>query len=156
LWEVPFDQEAPIATPSGFKASGSVLESLAEAAEELSAKGIALDAPWGMVQTRAHGDDKIAIHGATGQAGILNMQESREVEGGLTPVHGSSYIQIVGFDDEGPVADAILSYSQSTNPASPFYADQTRLYSEKQWHRLPFSDEEIEAARIGETVTIAE
>lgn len=156
LWEVAFDPDAPITTPSGFKASPSILESLGEVAEELSAKGIPLDAPWGAVQTRMDGDGAIAIHGASGLAGVLNMQESREVEGGLTPRHGSSYIQIVGFDDDGPVADAILSYSQSSNPASPFYADQTRLYSAKEWHRLPFSDEEIEAAQIGETVTISE
>ncbi|MCK0100620.1 penicillin acylase family protein [Qipengyuania sp. S6317L1] len=156
LWEVPFDKDAPIATPSGFKAGAPMLEKLGEAAEELTAKGIALDAPWGMVQTRMDGEESIPIHGATGLAGILNMQESIEIEGGLTPRHGSSYIQIIGFDDDGPVADAILSYSQSANPASPFYADQTRLYSAKEWHRLPFSDEEIEAARIGETVSISE
>ena len=62
----------------------------------------------------------------------------------------------MGFDEDGPVADAILSYSQSTNPASPHYADQTRLYSRKEWNRLPFTDEEIAAARIGEPVTISE
>ena len=54
------------------------------------------------------------------------------------------------------MADAILSYSQSTNPASPHYADQTRNYSAKKWHRLPFSDEEIAAAKIGETITLSE
>ena len=63
--------------------------------------------------------------------------------GGLMPVHGTSYIQIVGFDDKGPVADAILSYSQSTNPASPHAADQTRAYAAKQWHRLPWHSEAI-------------
>lgn len=156
LWQVPFDPENPVATPSGFNASEDMLTALSEAATQITGEGIALDAPWGQVLTRHDGDEKIAIHGGTGRAGILNMQESRVVEGGLTPVHGSSYIQIVGFDDDGPVADAILSYSQSTNPTSPFYADQTRLYSEKKWHRLPFSDEEIEAARIGESVTISE
>ena len=87
---------------------------------------------------------------------IINMQRSRKVPGGITPEHGSSYIQIVGFDEDGPVADAILSYSQSTNPASPHYADQTRNYAAKTWHRLPFSDEEIAAAKIGETVNLQE
>ncbi|UAB77121.1 penicillin acylase family protein [Erythrobacter sp. SCSIO 43205] len=160
LWATPFDPEDPVNTPRDLTSEGTVrlnlYKALNEAGSELEEKGIPLDAPWGMIQTRMDGDETIPIHGATGLAGILNMQESREVEGGLTPVHGSSYIQIVGFDTDGPVADAVLSYSQSTNPASPFYADQTRLYSAKDWHRLPFSDEEIEAARIGETVTISE
>jgi acyl-homoserine-lactone acylase len=84
------------------------------------------------------------------------MQRSRPIDGAITPVHGTSYIQIVGFDAEGPVAEALLSYSQSTNPASPHYADQTRAYSRQAWHKLPFSDEEIAAARVGEPLTISE
>ncbi|NNF67983.1 MAG: hypothetical protein HKM98_10780 [Gammaproteobacteria bacterium] len=39
----------------------------------------------------------------------------------------------------------MLSYSQSSDPDSPNYADQTALYSQKQWVRLPFTDAEIEA-----------
>lgn len=156
LWSVPFDPENAVTTPNGFTASDEVLDALVSASEEIIAQGLDLDTPWGEVQTRRDGDEKIAIHGGPGGPGILNMQVGAPVEGGLTPVHGSSYIQIVGFDDDGPVADAILSYSQSTNPASPFYADQTRLYSEKKWHRLPFSEEEIEAAKIGQAVTIEE
>ncbi|KEO91396.1 acyl-homoserine-lactone acylase [Erythrobacter longus] len=160
FWNTKFDPENPVATPADLNIEGDagekLLTALREAVEQLTEAGIALDASLGDVVTRASGDEKIAIHGGPGGPGILNMQRSRLIEGGMTPVHGSSYIQIVGFDEDGPVADAILSYSQSTDPASPFYADQTRLYSQKKWHRLPFSDEEIEAARIGETLTISE
>ena len=84
------------------------------------------------------------------------MQYANPIKGGITPFHGTSYIQIVGFDEDGPVADAILSYSQSTNPASPHYADQTEAYAIKAWNRLPFSAEEIEAARQGDVLRIAE
>ncbi|NWN23017.1 hypothetical protein GY661_24520, partial [Escherichia coli] len=52
------------------------------------------------------------------------------------PVNPSnSYIQVVTFDASGPVADAVLASSQSADPASPFFADQTWLYSRKQWLR---------------------
>jgi acyl-homoserine-lactone acylase len=160
LWQMPFDPENPVATPAGLQVEGeagaALMAALAEAAEEIEARGIAVDAPWGEVQVRLSDGDRIAVHGGPHQLGILNMQRSREIEGGLTPVHGSSYVQIVGFDEDGPVADAVLSYSQSTDPNSPFYADQTLLYSDKEWVRLPFSDPEIEAGRIGETLTISE
>ena len=160
LWDVPFDPENPIATPHTLATGGeqgeAIVAALKEAGDDLTARGFALDARWGDVQVRLAGEDRIAIHGGPGEAGVLNMQRSRDIEGGLTPVHGSSYIQIVGFDEDGPVADAILSYSQSTNPASPHYADQTRLYAAKEWVRLPFSDEEIEAARVGDVLVIAE
>ncbi|MEO0461823.1 MAG: penicillin acylase family protein [Pseudomonadota bacterium] len=160
LWAVPFDAGEPINTPRELKtdeAQGeALLKALAKAATELEEAGIALDASWGEVQFRAAGEERIAIHGGPGTAGILNMQISYPVEGGITPRHGSSYIQIVSFDADGPVADAILSYSQSTNPASPHYADQTRNYSKQEWYRLPFSDAEIAAAQMGETLRISE
>ena len=64
---------------------------------------------------------------------MLNAQQARwnAQAAGYVPYHGSSYIQVVSFDDKGPVADAVLSYSQSADPASPHFADQTWLYSKK-------------------------
>ena len=160
LWSVPFDPENPLTTPRDLSEDPKVIEELIAALDKAAAAhdedAIELDRPWGEVQFRIAGNERIAVHGGPGRAGVLNFQRSRKVPGGLTPEHGSSYIQIVGFDENGPVADAILSYSQSTNPASPHYADQTRNYSAKKWHRLPFSDTEIEAAKIGETITLTE
>jgi acyl-homoserine-lactone acylase len=160
LWAVPFDPAMPVTTPRDFRTDAArgdaILAALADASAKLGERGIALDAAWGDVQVRLDGEERIAIHGGPGEAGILNMQSSRPIDGGVTPVHGSSYIQIVGFDEDGPVADAILSYSQSTDPASPHYADQTRLYSRKDWYRLPFSDAEIAAEQVGEPLRISE
>jgi acyl-homoserine-lactone acylase len=160
LWQVPFDPADPVNTPRDL-ATGTVgdrlMTALGEAVVELDAGSIALDAPWGEVQHWPAGGERIAIHGGPGAAGVLNYQDSRPAPGGgLVPVHGTSYIQIVGFDRRGPVADAILSYSQSTDPASPHFADQTRAYSEKRWHRLPFSRQQIAAERIGRARPIAE
>jgi acyl-homoserine-lactone acylase len=42
-------------------------------------------------------------------------------------------------------AEGFLTYSQSTDPANPHYADFTRAYSQKAWYRFPFRAEEIEA-----------
>ena len=160
LWSTPFDPADPVNTPRDLNTQGEagarLLAALVEAAGEIEAKGIALDAPWGEVQFAPRNGTRIPIHGGPGDAGILNVQYANPIEGGITPFHGTSYIQIVGFDEDGPVADAILSYSQSTNPASPHYADQTEAYAIKAWNRLPFSAEEIEAARQGDVLRIAE
>lgn len=160
LWQVEFDPADPVNTPRNLatddEVAGRLLAHLAEAADSLEQDGIALDAPWGEVQTYPDGDDRIAIHGGPGEAGVLNMQRGRPVDGGLIPQHGSSYIQVVGFDENGPVADALLSYSQSTDPESTHYADQTRLYSRKEWHRLPFRQAEIAQQKVGETLIISE
>ena len=38
----------------------------------------------------------------------------------------------------GPVSEGILTYSQASDPASPWYGNMTRLYSRQQWVKLPY------------------
>ena len=160
IWRVPFDPADPVHTPRDLVTEGAVgeklLDLLAQTQEHLAKQGIAPDARWGAVQFAVRGGEHIPIHGGDGQLGILNVQMSRAEAGGLVPYHGSSYIQVVSFDDDGPVADAVLSYSQSTDPASPHFADQTRLYSQKRWVRLPFTPAAIAAEAQGGARTIRE
>ena len=160
LWAVKFDPADPVNTPRDLVTSAEVgdklIAALAAAADKLKAEGIALDARWGDVQFAQRGDRRIAIHGGDGQLGILNVQIADPVPGGVTPKHGSSYVQVVGFDDGGPVVDAVLSYSQSTDPASPHFGDQTLLYSAKRWVRLPFTQAQVKADAQGEAVRISE
>ena len=67
--------------------------------------------------------------------------------------HGNSYIQVVTWDDSRcPDASSVLTYSQSTNPASPHFADMTRVYSAKEWVDMPFCAAEIEADTVSEIV----
>jgi acyl-homoserine-lactone acylase len=72
--------------------------------------------------------------------------------GGYTPiVTGNSYIQSVTWNEDGsPSARAILTYSQSPEPDSPYYADQTKIYSQSQWIDMPFTEEEIAAKLVRE------
>lgn len=155
LWQVPFDPFDPVHTPRGLSASSvgdKLLEAIGAAVTAMDRSGVTPDAPWGSVQRWMD----IPVHGGPGAAGVLNFQDAREVPGGLIPVHGTSYIQVVGFDANGPVAEAILSYSQSTNPASTHFIDQTRVYAAKQWQPLPYSSDEIAANQIYETRRIAQ
>ncbi|MBP2276218.1 MULTISPECIES: penicillin acylase family protein [Sphingomonas] len=160
LWAVPFDKADPVHTPRDFVTSGAqgakLLAALKAAAATLAKQGIALDARWGEVQFAVRGQDHIPIHGASGQLGVLNVQQSDAVPGGIVPKHGSSYVQIVTFDTVGPVADALLSYSQSTDPASPYFGDQTREFSAKRFHHLPFTEAQILADGGHKSVRISE
>ncbi len=149
-WATPFDASAPATTPRGLKrdpaTAAAIRLALAKAVARLQAAGVPLDRPWGEVQLATRGGFNIPVHGGDSADGVLNAQQAKLVNGvGEVPVHGSSYIQIVTFDAKGPVADAILTYSQSTDPASPVFADQTRLHARKGWVRLPFSAAAIAA-----------
>ncbi len=75
----------------------------------------------------------------------------------LPIVHGNSYIQTVGWDEAGNLdAHGILTYSQSPEPDSPHYADQTRLYSRGELIEFPFTEEEIQADPELRVVTLRE
>jgi acyl-homoserine-lactone acylase len=132
-----------------------VLDDLKASAEALNKLGVALDAPLGQIQFAQRGEDRIPISGAP-NGGVLNIMITRPVPGGFEPFHGTSYLQVVSFDEKGPVVNAVLSYSQSTDPASPYYADQTREFSKKQLRRYPFSAEEIAADAVGKPLTLRE
>ena len=63
--------------------------------------------------------------------------------------YGSSHIQGVAFLDRGRVrARTILTYSQSTDPTSPYSADQTQLFGVERWVAFPFTSGEIDRQRI--------
>ena len=59
--------------------------------------------------------------------------------------YGNSYIQFVTWDDAGPLAEGILTYGQSSDPASANFSDQTRKYAAGEWVKLPFTEAQIKA-----------
>lgn len=65
--------------------------------------------------------------------------------------YGSSWMFVVNFTDNGPIARGLLSYSQSSNINSPHFDDQNRLYSDTSALRpLLFSEADISANIISE------
>lgn len=163
FWKVDFDAANPLNTPAGIDISleanrTRIVDGLAAATERLQAAGVPLDAPWREVQFLERNDENVPIHGGPGTAGIYGAISAGLSEGGyVNPRAGNSYIQVVTWDDsECPIADVILVPSQSTDPESPWFADQTKLYSNKEWVRWRFCEEDIAANQIGETLTIRE
>ena len=53
-------------------------------------------------------------------------------------------------------AEAVLTYGQSSNPESPHFSDQTRLFSRSEWVNLPFTQPEIEADPARTVVQLSE
>jgi acyl-homoserine-lactone acylase len=163
FWRINYDPSDPLNTPAGIDlevASNQTLltEVLLKAEADLTSKGVALDAPWSEVQYLQRNNDNVPIHGGSGTMGVYGAISARLSEGGyVNPGSGNSYIQAVTWDEsECPIADVILVPSQSTDPASPHFSDQTKLYADKRWVRFPFCEEDIAASQIGETVLLQE
>ncbi|UNO38803.1 penicillin acylase family protein [Streptomyces sp. MST-110588] len=150
-WKTPFDPADPVHTPRTLNtAAPGFTTALADAVAELCAAGIPLDAPLGEHQFVVRNGKRIPVPGGTEALGIWNKTEGLwdPAGGGYREVvHGSSYIQAVGFDGSRcPVARTLLTYSQSSNPLSPHYSDQTELYSAGRMIRERFCEKDILAS----------
>ena len=164
VWRVPFDPTRPVATPAGLDMATpatreAVFKALGDAVAIVRTAGFAADVPLAEVQTRTVRGQKVAIHGGDEFEGVLNKVESQGQSlidpKGYNINYGSSYMQVVGFDQRGPVAQAILTYGQSSDPASSRAYDQLPLFAAKQWHPLPFHRADIEAQRVGAPLRLA-
>ncbi|MFG2626797.1 penicillin acylase family protein [Streptomyces sp. NPDC048473] len=148
LWKVPFSPADPVGTPNTLNTSApGVTKALADTVTELRAAGIALDAPLGRYQTVVRNGKRIPLGGGTESLGIWNKTEPvwDAAAGAYTDVSaGSSYIQAVGWNgSKCPVARTLLTYSQSSNPNSPHYSDQTELFSGERWVTTRFCEKDI-------------
>lgn len=160
---IAFDPARPVDTPSGLRMddpaiAAKVWESLEKAVGAVRQAGVALDAPLGSVQRPLHSEEPIALHGGDEFEGVLNNLGNQFAPGigprGLRIDYGTSYVQTVTFDARGPVAQAILTYGQSTDPASPHFTDQMKLFSRKEWPTLPFHPDDVARSRIGEVLRL--
>lgn len=186
VFTVPFDVAAPLTTPhtAGWTSSNGkptkLAVALAKATQRLAAVGIAPDAALGDWQFLPRGNDKLPVPGGMGPLGSFNIAgysggrdsslfptiKQGKVENGTTDLtedgyvvnYGSSFMMAVTFDDKGPVGSQILTYSQSSEPDSPHFRDQTEHYGAGQWYAIRFSDAEIAASPgyAKETVSVDE
>jgi acyl-homoserine-lactone acylase len=154
-WRVPFDPADPVNTPRGFNAEHpAVRAALLRAATRIEEAGLPLDAPLKDVQFAERRGQRIPMPGGPT---FSRMYLTLRPNIGYTDPFGpsNSYIQVVTFDANGPVADAVLGSSQSPDDQSPFYMDQTILYARGEWLHLPFTPAAIAAAQVGAPIDLA-
>jgi acyl-homoserine-lactone acylase len=158
-WEVQFDAEHPLNTPRNLdEGNADVIQAMRDALAYLQEKGIPFDAEWGDVHVAGdEGAPLIPLGGGDAGPGNANVTVSRSpathADKYAAVSYGSSHIQAVAFLDKGKVnAHTILTYSQSTDPTSPFSADQTKLFSKEKWVTFPFTTAQILKAAISTQV----
>jgi acyl-homoserine-lactone acylase len=150
-WAEPLDPADPVRTPRGLapSAAPAMVAALRAAALKLQALAIPFNGRLADYQDDTRNGVRIALHGAIGDIdGVYNsihMRSELDALGYHDIAWGTSYLQTVTFDDDGPVGQGMLVYGQSSDPASPYYRDQLPLYASKTWPRLPFSAEQVRA-----------
>ncbi len=172
LMAVPFDPDDPTNTPAGLApapATGPdpILVALGTGVQRLGEAGLALNAPLGDVQFTRKGDTRFAIHGGSeiegvtnivtyggsnatllddsvGRAEVVNPATDLTVEG-YPMNYGASFLMTLAFTDDGPMGGTLLTYGESSDPASPHYDDQTQRFSDKAWRPILFTEADIMA-----------
>jgi acyl-homoserine-lactone acylase len=145
-YTTPFDPNDPLGTPRDVNRDSPALrQALADAVQDMRDAGSSLGASIAERQGEVKDERVIPIHGCQGFQGCFNVIEPfRLAAGDLRDIRtGSSFVMAVQFGSRGPAGRAILTYSQSENPRSPHFDDQTELYSRKQWLPMRFSRSSI-------------
>jgi acyl-homoserine-lactone acylase len=163
FWKVPFSAKHPLTTPNGLNTSNKsvsrqILINLATAVTDLRAEHVKLSASYGQVQHATKGTQVIPIHGC--ETGCFNAiypsvgNNDPFLPGNVGEVgDGSSLVMTTELTPHsGPVSQGIVTYSQATNPASPYYATMTKLYSKKKW--VPFAYTAKQLAALKGTTTL--
>ncbi|WP_116830264.1 acylase [Pseudomonas syringae] len=161
-WRVAFDPQDPVHTPSGLAIENSSVATALRAAmlaavDDVAKAGLPAGSKWGDIQVSSISGKQIPIHGGPAGLGVYNaMQTVAGKDGKREVVSGTSYMQVVTFDEQGPKAQGLLAFSESSNPQSAHSSDQTEAFSKKRWQALPFTEQQIKADPAYEVQVISE
>ena len=147
-WLQPFSASDPVNTPARLNpADPLVTAAFADAIQRVEASPFDFDTAMGEMQVSGIHDRAIPVFGGEGFEGAFTIASSRGsdfVSAGYPVRYGNSYIQTVTWDAQGqPVAEGFVTYSQATDPASPYFSDMTEQYARKEWIRFPFTESDI-------------
>ncbi|NUU38501.1 penicillin acylase family protein [Pseudomonas sp. C2B4] len=162
VWRVAFDPNDPQHTPRGLavdrpEVAQALRQAMLASVEQVNASGLKPDSHWGDIQVVSSGGRQTPIHGGPGALGVYNaIQSVPRTDGKREVVSGTSYLQVVTFDEKGPQAKGLLAFSLSSDPASKYANDQTLAFSKKQLSVLPFTEQQIKSDPHYQAQTIRE
>jgi acyl-homoserine-lactone acylase len=148
LYAVPFDPADPVGTPNTANDALDVelLANLGVAAKAMEAAGVPLDVALGEVQYdgRDGVDDPLPLGGGTATDGSASIVGGPG-QGDNAVTFGNSFMMVLEFTADGPVARAVLTYGQPDDPADPQFTSQTEVYSSGALRPVVFTRDAIES-----------
>ena len=164
FWNTSFDATKPLTTPTGLNpgtaaSPATPLKWLADAVLSLQAHNLPVTATYGQVQY-APQSRKIPVPGCS--VGCFNAIYS-SLGPSTNPVDaapygqvydGSSLVMTTQLNPSGPESQGILTYSQATNPRSPWFSNMTKLYSQGKWVPLAYTAQQLKAEHPGSELVL--
>jgi acyl-homoserine-lactone acylase len=154
LFDRAWTAEAPRTTPAGLADSVAAVNALAAAVQELEARGVPLDVPWGAVNRVQIHDADFPASGGSGGLGafrVLTFQPDRD--GRQRVFHGDTFVLAVEFA-ETPRARALLAYGNATQAGSPHRTDQAALAASGELREVRLTRGAVEADGGPRTVVL--
>jgi acyl-homoserine-lactone acylase len=153
-WAHPFQVSDPLQTPYGLDtASAAVQQAFGMALKQMSASRLPYGIALGQVQYVLLDGQRFPMPGGIPDPnGELNAMDINSP--GAIPGTSSTYIQAVTWASGHPCprAATVVAYSESDNPSSAHYDDQTALFSRRQWATAYFCPAQVAAHAVSVTV----
>lgn len=148
-WARGFDRQAPHLTPDGLTASPDAIRAaIVSAADQLATADLAL----GEGQRAAARGGTAPVPGAADGEGVANVVARNDFNATALPRsepglinYGSSFILAVELTPAGRTVKALLTYGNSSDPASPWYRDQLTAFARGELRTVPLTDAAIAA-----------
>lgn len=158
-----------------------LLVNLARAVQALDVAGLQPDVSLGDVQFALRNGKRIPIHGGNAFDGttnvvdfamsttssdpaLVNLERERLLTGstlsrlddqtGYPVTFGTSFLLAVHFGTGAPQAKAFLTYGNTGDRSAADYTAVTERFSKKDWRDVAFTEQAIEAAQVGKTLTV--
>ncbi len=127
-WKVAANPADPLRTPMGLQNADAGVAALAKAAAEVEKKYGKLDVAYGQVHRLRYRGADWPGNGADGALGAFRVLRY----GPNGPVHGDTFVACVEWEKQGPRAQVLVSYGNSSQPGTKHDVDQLPLLSEKK------------------------
>jgi acyl-homoserine-lactone acylase len=139
-FRVAWTEKDPVRTPTGLGDPKAALTAMTAAINDLQNTYGSISPEWGKVHRFRHGNIDLPIGGCAGCFRTIGYHPESGLQ--LVGDFGDSFVLAVEFTDT-PTAYSVLAYSQSSDPASPHFADQSRMFTQGEWKRVWFSESDI-------------
>jgi acyl-homoserine-lactone acylase len=138
----------PLRTPRGLADPARAAEAFAWAVDETTRRHGRWDVAWGDVHRVRRGQVDVPVGGCSGTMGCFRVLSfGRDADGKLSANTGDGWILAVEFADT-PRAYSVLAYGESSDPASPWYADQAAMFARGELKKVAFTAKDVDAQAV--------
>ena len=132
MFEVQWNKENPVTTPSGLKERKQAVELLVKASKTIKEKYGSPDIAWGAVNRFRIGTYDFPANGGPDNLGVFRtMYFADDKDNKRHAVHGDTYVAVTEFGEKVR-ASVLLSYGNATQPGNKHIGDQLKMLSEKK------------------------